>query len=143
MDIKIKITDTSDGYGVKIAASDSEAFKYAIAELKEVVPAAFRSYEPTLKTWIITERELLDNWFSALRRYYSVEIDEYETPSRPPPAQSIASPFATLHLLPSAPPEVVKASYKALAKIYHPDAQGDSEKMIRINQAFEVITQKR
>jgi hypothetical protein len=115
----------------------------AIAELKEIVPAALRSYYPTLKTWIITERELLDNWFSELRRYYSVEVDEYKTPSRPQPQQSIATPFTTLHLLPDAPPEVVKAAYKALAKIHHPDLRGDNEKMLEINRAFEAISQNR
>jgi DnaJ-class molecular chaperone len=46
-------------------------------------------------------------------------------------------------LLPNAPPEVIKAAYKALAKIYHPDARGDSEKMIAINRAFEIITQEK
>jgi DnaJ-class molecular chaperone len=55
----------------------------------------------------------------------------------------MATPFQTLYLLPNAPPEVVKASYKALAKIYHPDARGNSEKMIAINRAFEIITQNK
>jgi hypothetical protein len=141
--IKIKITTTDGGCGVKIFAADTNAFTYAISELKEIIPAAFRSYEPTLKTWIITERELLDNWFSELRRRYAVEVDEHETANRPPPVQSIASPFRTLHLLPDAPPEVVKAAYKALARIYHPDARGNSEKMIAINRAFEIITQNK
>ncbi len=53
------------------------------------------------------------------------------------------TPFTTLHLLPSAPPELVKAAYKTLAKIYHPDVQGDSAKMIEINRAFEIITQNK
>jgi DnaJ-class molecular chaperone len=75
---------------------------------------------------------------------YAVEtVYDDEQPSRKPPPQSIASPFQTLYLLPNAPPEVVKASYKALAKIHHPDARGNSEKMIAINRAFEIITQNK
>jgi hypothetical protein len=141
--IKIKITTTDGGCGVKIFAADTDAFTYAISELKEIIPVAFRNYEPTKKTWLITDWERLDEWISEMRSVYAVETEyDNEQPSRPPP-QSIASPFQTLYLLPNAPPEVVKASYKALAKIHHPDARGNSEKMIEINRAFEIITQNK
>jgi hypothetical protein len=143
--IKIKITTTSGGGEVKIFAADTNAFTYAISELKGIIPAAFRNYEPTKKTWLITDWECLDEWIGELRSVYAVET-EYsdEQPSRkPPPPQSIASPFQTLYLLPNAPPEVVKASYKALARLHHPDLQGSSEKMIAINRAFEIITQNK
>ncbi len=129
---------------MKIFAADTDAFTYAISELKEIIPVAFRNYEPTKKTWIITDWERLDEWISEMRRVYAVETEyDNEQPSRPSPPQSIAAPFQTLYLLPNAPPEVVKASYKALSKIHHPDAQGDGEKMIEINRAFEIITQKK
>jgi hypothetical protein len=142
--IKIKITTTDGGCGVKIFAADTNAFTFAISELKGIIPAAFRNYEPTKKTWLITDWERLDEWISEMRSVYAVETEyDNEQPSRPPPPQSIASPFQTLYLLPNAPPEVVKASYKALAKIHHPDARGNSEKMIEINRAFEIITQKK
>jgi hypothetical protein len=142
--IKIKITTTDGGCGVKIFAADTNAFTFAISELKGIIPVAFRNYEPTKKTWIITDWGRLDEWLDELRSVYAVETEyDNEQPSRPPPAQSIASPFQTLYLLPNAPPEVVKAAYKALAKIHHPDARGSSEKMIEINRAFEVITQNR
>ncbi len=142
--IKIKITTTDGGCGVKIFAADTNAFTYAISELKGIIPVAFRNYEPTNKTWIITNWGCLDEWLDELRSVYAVETEyDNEQPRRPPPPQSIASPFQTLYLLPNAPPEVVKAAYKALAKIHHPDARGNSEKMIEINRAFEVITQNR
>jgi hypothetical protein len=142
--IKIKITTTDGGGEVKIFAADTNAFTYAISELKGIIPAAFRNYEPTKKTWLITDWECLNEWIGELRSVYAVEtVYDDEQPSRKPPPQSIASPFQTLYLLPNAPPEVVKASYKALAKIYHPDAQGDGEKMIAINRAFEIITQNK
>ncbi len=129
---------------MKIFAADTNAFTYAISELKEIIPVAFRNYEPMNKTWIITDWDCYYEWIDELRSVYTVEIeDDNEQPSQKPPPQSIASPFQTLYLLPNAPPEVVKAAYKALAKIHHPDARGNSEKMIEINRAFEVITQNR
>ncbi len=144
--IKIKITTTDGGCGVKIFAADTNAFTFAISELKGIIPVAFRNYEPTKKTWIITDWSCLDEWLDELRSVYAVETEyDNEQPRRPPPQpqQSLATPYKTLHLLPDAPPEVVKAAYKALAKIHHPDARGNSEKMIEIKRAFEVITQNR
>lgn len=46
--------------------------------------------------------------------------------------------FGVLYLLPTAPENVVKAAYRALASTYHPDNKqtGDNEKMIALNQAF-------
>jgi hypothetical protein len=143
MDIKIKITNSSDGYGVKIFAPESSVFAFAIAELKDIIPAPFRRYEPAAKTWRITEPDLLDEWLDRLRGEYSVEFDGEQQAGPAQPSFNPASPFKTLYLLPNAPPEVVKAAYKALAKIHHPDARGNSEKMIEINRAFEVITQNR
>lgn len=47
--------------------------------------------------------------------------------------------YATLYLLPEAPPEVVKAAYRALAQIYHPDRGGDPAKMAAVNAAVKEI----
>ncbi len=144
MDIKIKVTHTSEGYGVKISSADSNAFTYAIDELKNTVPPSYRTYDPTRKIWTITDSDCLNDWLYETRRAYTVEVnyaDAYQPP--PPPKQQIVSPFTTLHLLPSAPPELVKAAYKTLARIYHPDASGDSAKMIAINRAYETLTQGR
>jgi hypothetical protein len=50
-------------------------------------------------------------------------------------------PYAVLYLLPDAPPEVVKAAYRALASKYHPDVPGgDAEAMAQLNAAVEEIT---
>lgn len=47
--------------------------------------------------------------------------------------------FAVLHLLPTAPPEVIKAVYRVLASIHHPDKGGDMRKMQAINAAYEAL----
>jgi hypothetical protein len=145
MGIKIKIANYGDAFGVKIFSADSDAFAYAISELKGIIPVAFRNYEPAAKTWMITDWGCLDEWLDEMRSVYAVETEyDNEQPSqKPPPPQSIASPFQTLYLLPNAPPEVVRAVYKTLAKIHHPDARGNSEKMIEINRAYEILTQGR
>lgn len=47
--------------------------------------------------------------------------------------------FAVLHLLPTAPLEVVQGAYAALSKILHPDRGGDVQAMSRLNQARDAI----
>jgi hypothetical protein len=144
MDIKIKIIESMDGYSVKLSAPDREAFGFAIQTLKEIVPATLRSYTPAEKIWVINDWDYLNMWLAELNASFTVGVVwERESSRAPPPTQSIASPFQTLHLLPDAPPELVKAAYKTLAKIHHPDARGDSEKMVAINRAFEIITQNK
>jgi hypothetical protein len=56
------------------------------------------------------------------------------------PAEKVEA-YRTLHLLPSAPDEVVKAVYRALSKIHHPDMGGRTSDMQGINEAFERLTQ--
>lgn len=44
--------------------------------------------------------------------------------------------FTELYLLPSAPLSVVKASFKTLAQVYHPDHGGNHQKMVALNAAY-------
>lgn len=55
-----------------------------------------------------------------------------------PLAKSI-TPYNVLYLLPNAPMEVVRAAYKALAFMSHPDKGGDPEVFKKITKAFEEI----
>jgi len=44
-----------------------------------------------------------------------------------------------LHLLPSAPDEVVTVVYRTLARLNHPDCGGEHDAMLALNQAVEQI----
>lgn len=48
--------------------------------------------------------------------------------------------YGVLHLQPTAPPELVKAAYRVMARTHHPDAGGSEEAMKRINAAYESLT---
>lgn len=43
---------------------------------------------------------------------------------------------AVLHLRPGAPPEVIQAVYRTLAKMHHPDVGGNTDVMAEINDAY-------
>jgi hypothetical protein len=50
-----------------------------------------------------------------------------------------SDPYEALYLLPSAPIEVVRATYRALAMLHHPDCGGTHDQMARINSAMDKI----
>ena len=48
-------------------------------------------------------------------------------------------PFAVLHLLPSAPSELIEGAYKILARLYHPDRGGSTATMQALNEAHDAL----
>ncbi len=140
---------TQDGqqdFHTKLRSEDELAFKALIEALKNFVPPVYRRYEPTTRKWVVGEpaAESFRHWLSYARATFGAQVqwigETYEDPEAewtpPPPKPKAVDPYVTLHLLPSAPPEVVKAAYRALAVLNHPDKGGDEEKMKRLNEAY-------
>ena len=50
--------------------------------------------------------------------------------------------YAVLGVAPNADPDVIRAAYRVLAQRHHPDrnATGDSATMVRLNQAYAVLS---
>lgn len=114
-----------------------------VTELKEVIPKEYRRWDSEERVWVISyayEGNLLalcSNYFTKVVKYGEKRYTAAITSS---PA------YQTLHLLPTAPKEVVLAAYRALSKLYHPDVSKEAsanEKMKRINVAFDEIMGKR
>src|SRR5262249_13576535 len=144
----ITIAETpDDNYTVRLRSQNSDLFHDLIAELKDRVPSYDRQYDPSQKCWLISDRAALEDWLDYARVCGArVVWDGAASGAKqqpPPPRRSgkmvPADAFTALHLLPTAPPEVVKASYKALALIHHPDRGGDLEQMKIINQAYDLL----
>ena len=56
------------------------------------------------------------------------------------PGARVADHYAVLQILPTADPVVVRAAYRALAGIHHPDLAGGSEARMRaVNEAWAVL----
>ena len=51
-----------------------------------------------------------------------------------------ATDHDVLCVTPAAPPEVIRAAYKALSRLRHPDAGGSTEEMQRINAAYDRLS---
>jgi hypothetical protein len=114
--------------------------------LKMRIPSRHRAWDPSTKTWYVDPSyaslgiRLLRDWFGY------VEVEQAEGWRRgvspPPPPQPIRQKdqdFAVLHLLPSALPALIEASFKCLSKELHPGRGGSHEAMIERNQAVSAL----
>lgn len=109
---------------------------WTIQTLKVRIPAWGRSYDSFVKEWSIDydfERIAID----LLQRTFG----EFPIPKREKnipteqPARSTDS-YAVLHLLPTAPTELIAGAYKILSKLNHPDLGGNATTMQQINIAY-------
>jgi hypothetical protein len=148
-----------DGGGWLFAyRAEGANFQYANALLKAHISSGMRQWLPDEKCW----------WFSSLgmiqlaRMFTDVRMaldelarEEARTgtgtdanagtsaggagaPLAHGAPADICQAFAVLHLLPSAPLPVIKAAFRALATLYHPDHGGSHDAMLRINAAYTV-----
>jgi hypothetical protein len=111
-------------------------------DLKVAIPYRYRDWDPARKVWTI-EPAYADRAIEMLLAHFpDAEIPlrgrTRTTPKAPPPG----NPFAVLHLLPSAPPEVVDAAFRALAKKFHPDKGGDPAVMRQLAEAHTVLSRR-
>ncbi len=149
----IFIAKASDGaHAVRLSSHDTYTFKMMIEALKDYVPACHRVYVPDRKTWRVDAyaHDCLQGWLAYARATFNAQVQwiggeayadpeaEWTPPPPPrPPRSKALDPHATLWLLPGAPPELVRAAFKCLATIYHPDKPtGDEEKMKELNSAY-------
>jgi DnaJ-domain-containing protein 1 len=140
---KILLSLTGDQVSVKLKSSDRDAFSFLIEALKDAIPAYDRTYSPASKEWFIhaSARADLEMWLDDARAVFNAKVEWQPSKGKERPRtrttpRNETTAHAVLHLLPSAPPEVVRAAYKALAMKHHPDHGGDTEAMQKINEAY-------
>lgn len=120
---------------------------WLVDALKREVPHPHREWHPETKTWIV-DALYATQALNLLRQVYlEAMISERQDvpPSRPDPLFQTDPHYATLHLLPSAPPCVIEAAYRALVKEHHPDRapvhkrEQAHEAMVALNAAYERV----
>jgi hypothetical protein len=113
-----------------------------VERLKTAVPHEFRQWNPQHKTWFIQAPYDTDA-LRVLRAFYpDADVDEKPGAGRYSSSSSgcgCDADHRALYVCQSAPPEVVRAAYRALSRTHHPDAGGDLVSMQRLNDAYERI----
>jgi hypothetical protein len=102
-----------------------------IDTLKKSIPTKKRYYDAGDQTWYIVSDQL-DKLCIILDQYFdeTILLDF-------PALVGAEDDWAAMYLLKDAPVEVVRAAYRALAQLYHPDKGGDAEKMTKLNTAYK------
>ncbi len=139
--------DGQQDFHVKLQSRDTYVFKLLIETLKSFVNPCYRFYDPSTRKWVVGEpaSQSLHRWLSYARTTFSAQVQwvgdaadaDPEAEWTPPAKPKVVDPYQTLHLLPSAPPELIRAAFKCLAAIFHPDHGGNEEKMKELNRAYK------
>ena len=112
---------------------------FVVAELKRAVPAPLRTYDPGSKAWTVRARYVSTVFHILDQAFGGVDIEGSRTGTSDHRQRAGGDPYQVLHLLPSAPDEVVTVVYRTLARLTHPDVGGDHDAMLALNHAVEQI----
>lgn len=135
------------GYWLNFACGDSERFRETVDNIKRLLVHE-REWRPDEKAWWILRDAVPSLRWVAPDLAHAIEAyrrgagaDRSRTTHRPqqhstvPP--EVEQALAALYLRHDAPPQVVRAAYRALAPLCHPDAGGDEATMVTLNLAHE------
>lgn len=129
-------------------AAFGSAFEEMVRSIKYSIPSHHRKWVPERKCWLISDVGMRYFWdfMPELREpmqrmarsggQQTRQRQQSHTRGNVAPVE-VAEAFAFMYLLPSAPLPVIKAAFKALANIHHPDHGGNTETMKRLNKAHE------
>lgn len=111
--------------------------------LKLHIPATYREYEPTTKTWIVDAVHAATALHLLRSAFPDATITNPEEPKQHRFRRS--DPHHVLYLHPDAPACVIRAAYRALCMEFHPDrAPADKrdqmhEEQIALNRAYAAL----
>jgi hypothetical protein len=103
-----------------------------VSMLKAGLHPQMRGWDPEKKAWWIAP-DAIEQAIDIARQFFSLSFDN----ATPTAISAESSAIDSLYLLPGAPERVVKAAYRELSKLHHPDVGGDDATMKRVNAAFE------
>jgi len=125
-------------FALRLHGLESEAFWNFIADLKTGIPSRSRRWDADNRRWLL-RADVIESVAVLLNShgltYEHTGAGESEVHS----GAVLANPYHALHLLPTAPPELVRAAYRLLAKRHHPDGGGSHAAMQELGQAYQRI----
>jgi len=108
----------------RVSAPNKASLQY----IKYSVPKIYRNLED--QVWFVHEK-----YIDGVRQLQDEQTTKITS-------KVISDPYAVLHLRPTAPPAIIKAAWRELAKLLHPDHGGNSEEFLRAKEAYEILTTK-
>jgi len=138
--MRVRLTDAPDG-AVYLESSYRD-WQPVIDAFKRVIPFDGRTWDGEMKKWVI--RALYVSELLTFLSQHGAQVQDDRQPvqeilPRAPMPDDLRAAFVILHLAPSAPLCVAEASYKALARYYHPDVGGRPEDFHAVGDAIRVV----
>jgi hypothetical protein len=156
-----RVLTTPRRYLVRWSTDDPALWSELLADFRATFPThGMRTWQQEARCWSVPRRHRarleawLDSWFPG----DALLMDEGETGADADPGHEdrrqsstyhqpgvgeLDSAYTTLHLLPSAPPALIQAAYRTLARLLHPDAGGgDEAAMVALNLAYERLQER-
>src|SRR5215471_5249228 len=136
--MRCRLTSEPDG-SICLESGYDQVF---VQQLKLALPLGGRQWVPDRKRWLVSALyapELLAFLASWGVRVQDDRSSGIPVALPPPMPDELRQAFDALFLAYSAPLCVAEASYKALAKYWHPDKGGTIEDFHRVNDAIGVI----
>lgn len=117
---------------------------WLVESLKAEIPGHARTYDPGMRSWTVAPAYAGIAIRLMYQAFTDVEIiDAAAGPTFDRGGDPREAALVVLHLRPSAPPELVDAAYRTLARLNHPDCGGDHDAMLALNQAYDAIGGRR
>lgn len=108
--------------------------KDMIDSIKSFIPCQDREWDPDNKVWVIASKHLaVVTQLMVKHQIRYIIVDSKTKKAKPSTDRDV------LFVTSDAPQEVVKAAYKALCILYHPDRGGDPKKFIKMKEAYDNI----
>jgi hypothetical protein len=98
--------------------------KRVLEYLRRSIPPLYRQFDDKHVKWYVHQKYV--EFVKQLMQQTTV------TPSSD-------DPWAVLHLRPGAPPAIIKAVWREMAKELHPDRGGDEEQFKRVKAAYDKL----
>lgn len=124
-------------WSLRIGNVGSDKFHNFLSALKKEIPFEDRRWKPEFKQWFLKDDQVIICLLKSHDFTYNVEGQGQRVEYRQNMSRTEAAKI--MYLLPTAPPTVIQAVYRALAKQLHPDTGGSNEGMQQLNRAMEVL----
>ena len=115
------------------------AFDYnpeMVAAIKSNIPSRQRTWKSDIRQWWFKQDAQTAMLKLAERHCGSVQHVQDNGDVAPAVPAELGAAYRVLHLQPTAPDDLVKAAYRTMCKLHHPDKGGMTTQMQRINEAY-------
>jgi hypothetical protein len=137
----IFVKHRTDGkYEIRFNTRSSRDYRQMLAALRAYVPASRRTFRNSSRTWVIenTCGNEVELWLARMIEDLNPAVEFFCERDKAWDA-TVEESYRTLHVLPSAPWEVVRSAYYALGGLCQANGSDGGEQLERINAAYETL----